>query len=396
MSLRAKLAALRELLDQDVLALEPTFFAHGFSAVAGDLDRVRPKVRALGLWTPHLKDGPAALSLVEHAHVSEILGRSPLGHYVANCQAPDAGNMELLLAAGSAEQRQRWFVPLAAGEIRSCFAMTEPDRPGSNPTWIDTRAEPTADGWTLTGRKWFASSADGAAFAIVMATTDPEAPPHRRASLFIVPTDSSGYRLVGNLATMGDAGDGWASHGEIELDSCRLPADALLGARGAGFRLAQRRLGPGRIHHAMRWIGIAERSFDLLCERAIAREIAPGAPLGAEPVVLGWIAEARARIDAARGLVLSAAVLVERDGDGGASKEARIAVALVKFHTVEAMELVVDRALQAHGALGMTDRTPLAWFYRHERAARIYDGADEVHRAAAGRMLLEARGLARR
>jgi alkylation response protein AidB-like acyl-CoA dehydrogenase len=380
------LDAVAGFLVERVLPLEGRFLAQGFGAVAEELEGVRAEARRRGLAGPQLPRelGGVGLGFLEHAFVSELLGVSPLGHYALGCQAPDAGNLELLRDFASPAQRERYLLPLARGEVRSCFAMTEPGRAGSNPVWLDTRAVPEGDGWVLSGRKWFASSADGAAFAVVMAVTDPEAPPHERASLFLVPTATPGFRLLRNLPVMGEAGDGWASHGEIALDGCRVEGDALLGERGRGFAMAQARLGPGRIHHAMRWLGICHRAFDLLCRRAATRELAPGEPLGRQGVVQHWIAEERAAIAAARLLVLDAADRIDRRGPDGAREE----VSLVKFFVAGVLDRVLDRAIQLHGALGMTDDLPLAWFYRHERAARIYDGPDEVHKAAVGRRIL--------
>jgi alkylation response protein AidB-like acyl-CoA dehydrogenase len=312
-----------------------------------------------------------------------------LGHFLCNCQAPDAGNLEILIEFGSDEQRRRWLAPLARGAVRSCFAMTEPGFPGSNPTWMGTTARRDGDDYVLDGRKWFASAADGAAFAVVLAMTDAEAPPHRRATMFVVPADAPGYRLVRNVPVMGDAGAGWASHGEIELAGCRVPAAHRLGGEGDGFAIAQARLGPGRIHHGMRWIGVAERAFDLMCRRAVARRLTPDRALGEEPAVGAWIAESRAEIDAARLLVLDAARRIDAEG----ARAARERISLIKFHVAGVLDRVLDRAVQVHGALGMTDDTPLAWFYRHERGARIYDGPDEVHKAAVARRILRRYGV---
>jgi alkylation response protein AidB-like acyl-CoA dehydrogenase len=295
--------------------------------------------------------------------------------------------MEILLEFGSDEQRRRYLAPLAAGEIRSCFALTEPDLPGSNPTWLGTTARREGDDWVLDGRKWFASSADGAAFAVVAAVTDPEAPRRERASLFIVPSDTAGLRLARNIPVMGHAGEGWASHGELVLAGCRVGAAQLLGPRGQGFRIAQARLGPGRIHHCMRWLGICERAFELMCRRAATRELEPGVLLGSAQRVRSWIARSRAEIDAAALLVLETAWRIDREG----ARAARVAVSRIKFFVAATHQRVLDRALQVHGALGMTDDTPLAWFYRHERAARIYDGPDEVHEDVVARDIL--RGL---
>jgi len=380
----------RDIVQGEVMPLEGEMRS-GFAAVEPRLRAVREKVRAAGLLTPQMprEAGGAGLSLTEHALVSEELGRTPLGHYAFNCQAPDAGNMEILWHFGSDAQKERFLRPLLRGDVRSCFAMTEPERPGSNPTWMDTRARREGDEWVIDGHKWFTSGADGAAFAIVMAVTDPEAPPHRRASQILVPCDTPGFQRVRNISVMGDEGGGWASHSELRFTGCRVPAGNLLGERGTGFAIAQERLGPGRIHHCMRWIGICERSFDLLCKRAATRELAPGKLLGLKQMVQEWIADSRAEINGARLMVLQAAWKIEREG----AYQAREEISLIKFYVANVMLRVVDRAIQAHGALGVTDETPLAWYWREERAARIYDGADEVHKASVAKRILRRYGL---
>ena len=329
------------------------------------------------------------LTLMEHARVSEELGRTPIGHYVFGCQAPDAGNMELLMQFGTAEQKERWLRPLAAGEIRSCFAMTEPERAGSNPTWLDTTARKDGSDYVIDGHKWFATGADGAKFAIVMAVTNPDQPEHARASQIIVPMDTPGLELVRNVSVMGHSGDDWVSHAELRFTGVRVPQTNRLGDEGAGFLLAQDRLGPGRIHHAMRWIGICERAFEMLCTRAATREVAPGKPLGTRQIIQEWIAESRAGIHASRLMILHAAWKMELEGSYAAREE----ISLLKFFVADVLQKTVDRAVQAHGALGITDDTPLASFYRFERAARIYDGADEVHKSAVARRILRGYGL---
>jgi acyl-CoA dehydrogenase len=387
-------AELRGFVDEEVVPLEGEFFANGFGAVEGELARLRGQARRRGLFAPHLPAawGGGGLSLLEFAQAGEVLGRSPLGHYVCNCQAPDAGNMELLLHHGSDEQRQRWLRPLARGEIRSCFGMSEPEFAGSNPVWMGTTARREGDSYVLDGHKWFTSAAEGSTFCIVMAVTDPAAAPHARASQLLVPTDAPGFELVANLPVMGHPGEGWASHGEIRLHGVRVPVSQRIGGEGEGFALAQQRLGPGRIHHCVRWIGICERAFDLMCRRAASRQLAPGEPLGSKEIVQAWIAESRARIDAARLLVLRAAWRSDHEGPAAARDD----VSLIKFQAAEVLQEVLDRAIQVHGALGLTDRTPLAFWWRHERAARIYDGPDEVHKTAVARRILARYGMERR
>lgn len=386
--LDALLQRVRPIVRETLAPIEQRFLAGGsFAAVEPELRAVRKTVQAMGLAAPQLAraHGGAGLSLVTFARISEELGWNAFGHYAFNCQAPDAGNMEILATHGTPAQREAFFEPLVRGEIRSCFAMTEPDSAGSNPTQLSTTATLEGDSWVIRGKKWFTSSADGAAFAVVMAVTDPDAPPHARASQFIVPTSTPGFTLVRNIPVMGHSGDGWASHAEVTFD-CRVPATALLGARQAGFAIAQERLGPGRIHHTMRWMGICERAFDLMCRRAATREIEPGVHLGDKQIVQAWIAESRAEIDAAKLLILRAAEQLETLGGSGA----RDSIGLVKFHAADVLSRVLDRAIQVHGALGVTDDTPLAYFYRHERAAHIYDGADEVHKVAVAKRILKS------
>ena len=274
-----------------------------------------------------------------------------------------------------------------AGKIRSCIGMVEPDRPGSNPTWIDTEAVREGDEYVINGRKWFTSSADGASFCIVMAVTNPAAENrHQQASMLIVPMDTPGVELVRNISVMGEKGAGFFSHGEVQYTNVRVPCENLIQKEGEGFRLAQERLGPGRIHHCMRWIGICERSFDLMCQRAADRKITPKSTLADQPLIRSWIAESRAEIDASRLLVLECA----RKIDAESAHAARAEISMIKFHTAKTLGQVLDRAIQTPGALGVTDATPLALWYRHERGARIYDGPDEVHKLAAARHILKS------
>jgi acyl-CoA dehydrogenase len=385
-------ASVREFMKKEVHPLEPTLRRQGFVALLPVLSEKRQRARETGLFAPHIPEahGGAGLSLLEFAHMSEELGKSPIGHYVFNCQAPDVGNMEILMEFGTAEQKERFLGPLIRGEIRSCFTMTEPEFAGSNPVWMGTTAREEAGEWVIRGHKWFSTAAEGAAFAICMAITEPDAPePHRRASMIIVPTGTPGFELIGNLSIMGERGGDWASHAEVSYQDARVPLANILGGRGMGFMIAQQRLGPGRIHHCMRWIGICERAFDILCHHAATREIAPGKPLGTKQIVQQWIAESRAEIHAARLMVLHAAWKIEGQGVYAAREE----ISLIKFTVARTLQRVLDRALQGLGGLGMTDDTPLAFWYSHERAARIYDGADEVHIEAVARRVLKGYGI---
>ena len=382
------LTVVRDFVRQELIPIELDFINQGFQAVEPVLNEKRRQVKALGLWLPQApRDcGGLGLSLFEHGLVSQELGQSPIGHYAFNCQAPDSGNIEILIEHGTPEQKERFLRPLLNGDIRSCFSMTEPEHAGSNPTMLSTTAQADHDDYVINGHKWFTSSADGAAFAVVMAITNPEAGRHNRASQIIVPLDTPGVERVRNISVMGEVGSGWGSHAELRYVDVRVPKTNLLGQEGQGFAIAQNRLGAGRIHHCMRWLGICERAFDLMCRRAATRVLAPGRTLADQQTLQNWVAESRAEINAARLLVLDAAHKIDRLGHYAARDD----VSLIKFHVANVLGQVVDRALQAHGGLGMTDDTPLAYWYRHERAARIYDGADEVHKSSVARRILQA------
>ncbi len=383
--------AVRAFVEQEILPLEATFLKHGFKAVLPGLQNVRQKVMAQGWWLPplHAPEG-MGLSLSAFARLSEELGRSPLGHYAFNTQAPDIGNMEVLQRHGTPEQKERFLKPLAAGEIRSSFGMTEPEYPGSNPVWMNTTAVLEGDEWVINGHKWYTTGFEGSAFCIVMCVTDPEHPnPYARASQIIVPTDTPGLEQVRKISVMGEPGEDWMSHSEIRLHQVRVPRENLLGQRGRGFAIAQERLGPGRIHHCMRWIGIAQRCFEMMCQYAAKRELSPGKPLGSRQAIQHLIADAKAEIHAARLMVLDAAEKVEQQGAEGA----RVEISVIKYFVAGVLQRVLDRAIQVHGGLGMSDDLPLSFFYRHERAARIYDGADEVHKTVVARAALKEYGL---
>ncbi|MFH1985294.1 MAG: acyl-CoA dehydrogenase family protein [Pseudomonadota bacterium] len=376
-----------EFVDRELIPMEPQFLTRSFSDMLPELEKKRRMVREMELWAPpHPAEyGGMGLDLVEFALVSEALGRTPIGHYVFGCQAPDAGNIEILHKYGTPEQKELYLGPLVAGDIRSCFSMTEVEMPGSNPVMLEATAEKDGGDYVINGQKWYSTGADGSAFAIVMAVTNPEAPPYLRASMILVPTGTPGFNLVRNISVMGHAGDDWASHAEILYQSCRVPVANLLGAEGEGFVIAQERLGPGRIHHCMRWLGVCKRAFDLMCRRATQRDIAPGRKLAGSQIIRAWIAESAAEIRAARLLVLHTAWHLQHQG----THETRQDISLIKFYTARVMQTVVDRALQVHGGLGMTDDTILAFFFRHERAARIYDGTDEIHKLSVAKKILK-------
>src|ERR687898_1657279 len=344
---------------------------------------LRARAKSEGLWAPHLPPdaGGTGLGFLAYAHVNEVIGRSVHAQLVFNCQAPDAGNGEILHLFGTPEQKERWLRPLVEGEIRSFFSMTEPDQPGSDPTTLQARAVRDGDEWVIDGRKWFSSSAEGAAFGIVMAGTGADAEPHRRATQIIVPADAPGIEIR-PTPVLGHRGQGWSTHCEVTYTGVRVPVCNTLGEPGDGFRIAQKRLGPGRIHHVMRWLGQMQRAFALMCSYALERE-AFGSRLADKQTVQNWIADSAAEIQACRLLTLDAAHKID---DGG---EARVEVSVIKFYAARVLNEVIDRAVQVHGALGLTDLTPLAAMLAMARGARIYDGPDEVHRMVVSRRILK-------
>ena len=391
------LARVRDFVETELIPLEAGFSHNNLKAIIPLLDRKREAVKVAGLWGLALSkaDGGHGLTLCEFGQISEELAHAPFfGHYVFGCQAPDIGNTELLHKFASPDLKERYLKPLMAGEIRSCFSMTEPEFAGSNPTRMATTAvrERNASGedeYVINGRKWFTSSADGAAFAVVMAVTNPDAAPHQRASMIIVPTDTPGFIIERNIPVFGEAGEGWFSHSEVTYTDCRVPVSNIIVGEGMGFKLAQERLGPGRVHHCMRWIGNAEKALDLLCQRVASREIEDGVMLGEKQFIQDFIAESRAEIDASRLYVLNTAHMIDTVGVGNV----RDAVSGIKFFVANAFLRVLDRAIQVHGALGVTDDVVLSAMYRHERGARIWDGADEVHKQNLAASILKKYGL---
>jgi alkylation response protein AidB-like acyl-CoA dehydrogenase len=350
-------------------------------ALVADL---RARAKEEGLWAPHLppEAGGTGQGFLVYAHLNEEIGRSVWAQLVFGCQAPDAGNGEILHLFGTDEQKERWLRPLVGGDVRSFFSMTEPDVSGSDPTGLRTRAIRDGGDWVIDGHKWFSSGAEGAAFGIVMAVTEPEAEPHRRASQIIVPADAPGVEIR-PVPVFGHRGHGWTTHCEVGYRGVRVPVENTLGATGEGFRIAQKRLGPGRIHHVMRWLGQMQRAFELLCRRALERE-AFGSRLADKQTVQNWVADCAAEIQACRLMTLHAAHTIDR-GD-----EARVEISLIKVYAARVLNDVIDRAIQVHGALGLTSRTPLASMYTLARGGRIYDGPDEVHRMVASRRILAA------
>lgn len=348
-----------------------------------DLERdLQQRVKALGLWAPNLPQewGGMGGSYIGQALINEIVGRSVFAPRLFGNAAPDAGNAELLLLAATTEQKEKFLRPLADGEVRSCFAMTEPEVSGSDPTGLCTTAVRDGEDWVINGHKWFTSGAIGSAFAIVMAVTDTAADSHHRASMILVPTDTPGFKIIRSVPVMGSGGVG--GHCEIRFENCRVPATNLLGELGQGFKLAQARLGPGRIQHCMRWIGAAQRSFEMMCAYSLKRQ-SFGEPLAKKQTVQNWIADSAAEISAARLMTLNAAWKLDRGDD------ARIEISLIKFFGARVLHDVIDRAIQVHGALGYSKDLPLEMFYRDARAARIYDGPDEVHRQVVAQRILK-------
>jgi acyl-CoA dehydrogenase len=355
-------------LDEEVTVETPRAYPQG-------LVELRERAKAEGLWNLFMPDERygAGLSNWEYGMLCEEMGRSLISPMVYNCSAPDTGNMEILAEHGTDEQVERWLKPLLEGEIRSCFSMTEPETSGSDPTGLAARAELDGDEWVINGHKWFTSGAVGASIAIAMVVTDPDAAPHKRASMILVPTDTLGFNLIRPVSVMGH--DGGPGHCEIRYEDCRVPASNVLGERGAGFKIAQDRLGPGRIHHCMRAVGGAQRAFEIMCRRANERE-AFGGKLGEKQFVQDFIARSRMEIHAARLMVLHAAWKMDTAG----KREARQEISMIKVVAANMFMDVLDRAIQVLGARGVSDDTPIALMWRSGRMLRIADGPDEVHK----------------
>src|ERR687898_2945351 len=380
----ARRAQVRAFMEEHVYPNEAALAREDESSDAL-IAELRAKAKAAGIWAPHLPEeaGGSGSGFMEYALLNEEIGRSTWAQLVFNCQAPDAGNGEILHLFGTDEQKERFLRPLVDGTARSFFSMTEPEVSGADPTDLRTTAVLVDDEWVIDGHKWFSSSAEGAAFGIVMAVTDPDAPSHRRMSQILVPAEAPGFEVVRPIPVLGHRGRGWTTHCEVRYTGVRVPRENLLGEPGDGFRIAQKRLGPGRIHHVMRWLGQMQRAFELMCGYALRRE-AFGGPLAGKQTVQNWVADSAAEIQACRLLTLDAAARIDQ-GD-----EARVEISAVKFYAARVLHDVVDRAVQVHGALGLTDQTPLARMYADARAARLYDGPDEVHRMVVSRRVLRA------
>ncbi len=353
------------------------------------MEELKAEARARGLWNLFLpgSEHGAGLSNLEYAPLCEVMGRSLIAPEVFNCNAPDTGNMEVLAHYGSPEQQERWLKPLLDGEIRSAFCMTEPDVASSDATNIQARIERTSGGdeYVVNGRKWWSTGAGNrrCKISILMGKTDPEAKRHEQQSMILVPLDTPGVEIERTLSVFGydEAPHG---HAEISFDNVRVPAENIIWDEGKGFAIAQGRLGPGRIHHCMRQIGVAERALELMCERVKSRE-AFGKPLAEQGVIMEWIADSRMEIEQARLLTLKAAHMMDTVGN----KEARSEIAQIKVVAPNATLKVLDRAIQAFGGAGVSGDTPLAAFWAESRILRLADGPDEVHRASVAKLELK-------
>jgi acyl-CoA dehydrogenase len=390
----ARLAAeLRAFMDEHVYPNEPRYYAE---VAQGDrwkvlrvVEELKKKARAAGLWNLFLPESEhgAGLNNAEYAPLCEIMGRSLMAAEIFNCSAPDTGNMEVLVRYGTEEQKRQWLAPLLAGEIRSCFAMTEPDVASSDATNIRSRIRRDGDEYVLSGRKWWTSGAGDprCTICIFMGQTDPDAPKHRQQSMILVPMDTPGVRVLRMLTVFGydDAPHG---HAEVVFDDVRVPASNLLLGEGRGFEIAQGRLGPGRIHHCMRLIGAAERALETMCRR-VKERVAFGKPLAAQGTIRADIAESRIEIDQARLLTLHAAHLMDAAGNRGARAE----IAMIKVVAPRMALRVLDRAIQAHGGAGVSGDFGLAHAWAMARTLRLADGPDEVHRETIARLELDER-----
>jgi acyl-CoA dehydrogenase len=378
---------LTAFMEERVYPAEPVFEAQ--LREAGDphadppvMEELKAQARSRGLWNlfhPDPEYGPG-LTYLEYAPLAEITGRSVLGPEAVNCSAPDTGNMEVLTQYGSPEQKERWLRPLLDGEIRSAFAMTEPDVASSDATNVQLRIERDGDEWVLNGRKWWISGAlrERCRILIVMGKTNPDAPAHRQQSMVLVPRDTPGLTVVRNLPVFGYVDN--EGHAELRFEDVRVPAENLIAGEGDGFLISQARLGPGRIHHCMRIIGAAERALELMCRRA-AQRVTFGQPIATRANVQDWIAEARIEIEMVRLLTLKTAWLIDTVGN----KQARTEIAAIKVAAPQIALEVIDRAIQVHGGGGVSDDFPLARMYAHIRALRLADGPDEVHKMTIAR-----------
>ncbi|HEX2296794.1 MAG TPA: acyl-CoA dehydrogenase family protein [Actinomycetota bacterium] len=371
---------LLSFMDEHVYPAEPVYYEQVFSQEDPHvsppvMEELKAEARRRGLWNLFLE-----LDNVDYAPLAEIMGRSPIAPEATNCAAPDTGNMEILAEFGTEEQKERWLQPLLEGTIRSCFGMTEPGVAGSDPTNLSSTIVRDGDDYVIEGRKWWTSGAADprCKVCLFLGLSNPDGDKYLQHSLVLVPMDAPGVRVVRTLPVFGyDAGHG---HCEIAFEGVRVPRSNLLGEEGGGFLIGQARLGPGRIHHCMRAIGMAERALELMCKRAHSR-VAFGIPLSKQGVIRDWIAEARIRIEQARLLTLKAAWMMDTAG----KDKARTEISAIKVAAAETATWVIDRAIQVHGGAGVSDDFPLAAMYAHARTLHIVDGADEVHKMVLAR-----------
>jgi acyl-CoA dehydrogenase len=354
---------------------------------------LQDQVRERGLWAAHLPSelGGMGFGQVRLGLMHEILGQTPYGPVVFGNNAPDSGNAELLAAGMEMTDqeyvRERWLQPLLDGKIRSGFSMTEPETAGSDPRLLKTRAVKDGDEWVINGHKWYTTNGSVADILVVMAVTNPDIHPYQGSSMFVVPADAPGVNIVRDVGSMDDPDNHYGrfgNHAEIRYVDVRIPAENLIGPEGSGFLLAQARLGPGRIHHCMRWLGQSQRAFDMMCERAVSR-FTHGSLLSEKQTVQNWIADSRAEMHAARLMTLHAAWKMDQVGASASRDE----IAMIKYYGAAVLHNVIDRSIQTHGALGYSTDLPLERMYRWARAARIYDGPDEVHRQTVARHALK-------
>jgi acyl-CoA dehydrogenase len=387
-----QLAWMREFVREEIFPLETLDLDHELILAA--MEPLQEQVKARGLWAAHLPPdlGGMGFGQVKLGLMHEILGQSMYGPVVFGNNAPDSGNAELLAAGmemtGRDDIRERWLAPLLSGSIRSGFSMTEPNTAGSDPRLLKTRATKDGEEWVINGRKWYTTNGSVADILIVMAVTNPEVHPYQGSSMFVVPVDTPGVTILRDVGAMDhpDVVYGrFGNHAEILYDDVRVPADHLIGPEGSGFLLAQTRLGPGRIHHCMRWLGQSQRAFDMMCERALSR-YTHGSLLAEKQTVQNWIADSKAEMHAARLMTLHAAWKMDQVGASASRDE----IAMIKYYGAEVLHNVIDRAIQTYGSLGYSSDMPLESMYRAARAARIYDGPDEVHRQTVARHALKS------